>query len=397
MSTMTTDDADVAAGDHLRATTAAVSQQQQQQQLHNIPNSSHNNLYHSKQQQQQQQQQGGADNINHTITPYHHLQNRGGTGTGTGSSNVSLSSVETAPASVCTINTGNAGDLEFFEDLITEPVLGSGSTTLRISSSAATAMLPSSLDQPPVLVLGVDISHHSRTTQFAVCAAGLFFFSLLYGYLQELLSVELCSRQLGLFLAMMQFSGYTVLAYVLRTLVYSKQQKHVYYHNHNNRRNNKSRTAAARGGNSNSASSAVLQVPLALYLGLSLLRAVDLAMTNLAMQYINYPAKTLMKSSRVVFTMLFGVLIQRKHYKTVDYAIVLAMVVGLVLFMHADAHSSAVFHRKGVIMLTVSLLCDGAISNMSETIMSQFGVGQDEVCVSVAYDVCCVVLRQCVC
>jgi UAA transporter family len=97
------------------------------------------------------------------------------------------------------------------------------------------------------------------------------------------------------------------------------------------------------------------------------------------MQYINYPAKTLMKSSRVVFTMLFGVLIQRKAYKPADYMIVVAMVTGLATFMHADASSSAVFHHIGVIMLTISLFCDGAISNVSETIMNQYGVGQDEV------------------
>ena len=29
-------------------------------------------------------------------------------------------------------------------------------------------------------------------------------------------------------------------------------------------------------------------------------------------------------------------------------------------------------------MLTISLLCDGAISNMSESIMKNYGVGQDE-------------------
>jgi len=243
---------------------------------------------------------------------------------------------------ILSVNTGNAGDLEFFEDLITEPVL-----------------------TEPVLVLGIDITHLPRNTQFAVCASGLFFFSLLYGYLQELLSVELCSRQLGLFLAALQFTGYTGLAYVMRNFVYNKQQKHSY-------------TKQQAKGHPDKAA-LLKSVPLVLYLGLSLLRAVDLAMTNLAMQYINYPAKTLMKSSRVVFTMIFGVLIQRKVYKTVDYAIVLAMVLGLGMFMHADAHSSAVFHHMGVIMLTVSLVCDGAISNMSETIMSNYGVGQDEV------------------
>ncbi|KAL3941424.1 MAG: hypothetical protein SGBAC_004223 [Bacillariaceae sp.] len=101
-------------------------------------------------------------------------------------------------------------------------------------------------------------------------------------------------------------------------------------------------------------------------------------MTNLAMQYINYPAKTLIKSSRVVFTMIFGVFITKKSYKLTDYFVVLCMVAGLAIFMHADANSSAVFKPLGVIMLTVSLLCDGAITNMSENIMNHYGVGQDE-------------------
>jgi hypothetical protein len=97
-------------------------------------------------------------------------------------------------------------------------------------------------------------------------------------------------------------------------------------------------------------------VPLKLYLGLSLLCAIDLAMTNSAMHYINYPAKTLMKSSRIVFTMIFGVMIQRKVYKNANYFIVTAMVAGLALFMHANANSSAGIHHMGVTMLTVLLI-----------------------------------------
>ena len=101
-------------------------------------------------------------------------------------------------------------------------------------------------------------------------------------------------------------------------------------------------------------------------------------MTNLAMQYVNYPAKTLMKSTRVLFTMIFGVVITRKRYGVADYGIVGLMVTGLMLFMHADAHSSAVFRPLGILMLTISLLCDGAISNLSEALMRGYNVGQDE-------------------
>jgi hypothetical protein len=197
-------------------------------------------------------------------------------------------------------------DLEFFDDLVSEPVL----------------------------VLGMDISHLSRRTQFLVCAVGVFSFSLLYGYLQELISVQLCNRQLGLFLAMMQFTGYTLWSYLLRTYVYTKHE------------------APTR---TTSSMRKLQEVPFIMYLGLSLLRAVDLGMTNMAMQYVNYPAKTLMKSSRVVFTMLFGVLVARKRYSPLDYLVVVLMVTGLAIFMHADANSSAVFDSLGIIMLVCSV------------------------------------------
>jgi len=205
----------------------------------------------------------------------------------------------------------SASDIEFFEDLVSEPVL----------------------------VLGVDISHFPRNMQFMLCASGVFFFSLLYGYLQELLSVQICSRQLGLFLACVQFIGYTFLAYLLRTYVY-ESQKRKKLHSKN------SGTSVSTGSASKS-----IPVPFRLYLGLSLLRAIDLGTTNVSMAYINYPAKTLMKSSRVVFTMIFGFFITRKVYKPMDYFVVLCMVAGLAIFMHADANSSAVFQPIGVVML----------------------------------------------
>ncbi|CAB9513186.1 Adenosine 3'-phospho 5'-phosphosulfate transporter 2 [Seminavis robusta] len=229
-----------------------------------------------------------------------------------------------------------ASDLQCFDDLVSEPVL----------------------------VLGVDISHLNRQLQFMVCASGVFAFSLLYGYLQELISVQICNRQLGLFLAMLQFIGYTVLSFIMKAYVYeTHQKKHM--------KQKETSGKLLHGGS-------ILAVPFLMYLGLSLLRAVDLGMTNLAMQYINYPAKTLMKSSRVVFTMIFGVFISRKKYQFMDYFVVFCMVAGLAIFMHADATSSAVFEPSGVIMLTISLLCDGAISNVSESIMKNYGVGQDE-------------------
>jgi len=216
-----------------------------------------------------------------------------------------------------------------------------------------------------VLLLGIDISHLSKRSQFITCATGVFSFSLLYGFLQELISVTICGRSLGLFQASLQFIGYTLWSYFFRKFVNRR-------HGSLNRSTNHLPLTSKPTGTS------TLKVPFQWYILLSLLRALDLAMTNMAMAYVNYPAKTLMKSSRVAFTMLFGTLFQKKTYRAVDYMVVALMVSGLCMFMHADATSSAVFHPLGITMLTISLLCDGAISNMSERIMNQYEVGQDE-------------------
>eukprot|EP00542_Grammatophora_oceanica_P012969 CAMPEP_0194029736 /NCGR_PEP_ID=MMETSP0009_2-20130614/3398_1 /TAXON_ID=210454 /ORGANISM="Grammatophora oceanica, Strain CCMP 410" /LENGTH=458 /DNA_ID=CAMNT_0038669503 /DNA_START=303 /DNA_END=1679 /DNA_ORIENTATION=+ len=257
-----------------------------------------------------------------------------------------------------------------------------GSLRKRISSTDSIVET-----EEPILVLGFNISHLSRRRQFIICASGVFGFSLLYGFLQELLSVTICGRQLGLFLAMSQFIGYTIWSYVLHQYVADKEPM---YGGGMGKGTASSLSLpminSSNSGSSNgvmdsffgTTSTSRLAVPIYLYIILSVLRAIDLGMTNLAMQYVNYPAKTLMKSSRVVFTMLFGVLVARKRYKLKDYVVVALMVTGLAIFMHADANTSAVFDPLGIIMLLVSLTCDGAISNMSEMIMNQFGVGQDE-------------------
>ncbi|KAI2509550.1 3'-phosphoadenosine 5'-phosphosulfate transmembrane transporter [Fragilaria crotonensis] len=119
-------------------------------------------------------------------------------------------------------------------------------------------------------------------------------------------------------------------------------------------------------------------VPTGKFIALSILRAFDLAVTNSAMMYLNYPAKTLIKSCRVVFTMFMGVLIRKKKYKLRDYAAVFTLVIGLLIFLHADSSSAAVFHPVGVALLTLSLFCDGTLNNWSEQMMEEHQLTQDE-------------------
>ena len=96
-------------------------------------------------------------------------------------------------------------------------------------------------------------------------------------------------------------------------------------------------------------------IPLKMYVGLFVLHAINLRRTNLAMQYVHYLVKMIMKSACVVFMMMFGVIVSRKRYGIANYCIMGIMVAGLTMFFHADANTSAVFNPLGIIMLTISL------------------------------------------
>ena len=253
--------------------------------------------------------------------------------------------------------------------LTSTPTSSTSSTIVNTNTNSSTSRNNNELS-----VLGIDLSHKTRQTQFVTCAIGVLCFSLLYGFLQELISVQLCRRKLGLFQAFMQFFGYTYWSFLFRRCGDKQQQKQQQQqqqhqqqqqqqqlslgsssssNNSKNHQYNLHRRTNNSFNNQNSNNNHKKVVPIRWYICLSLLRALDLAMTNMAMMYVNYPAKTLMKSARVVFTMLFGRIFSNRHYRNADYVVVSLMVTGLALFMHADSRTSAIFHPLGMVMLTI--------------------------------------------
>lgn len=226
-----------------------------------------------------------------------------------------------------------------------------------------------------LILFGLDLSHLSSPLQFFICAGGVFVFTLLYGYLQELIQIEIAGRRFALFLGSCQFAGYAFWSAVLAKLrlwrIRRNQRDNQYtllsMHPQQHQQHQVESTNHGDG-----------RPPILSFMLLAILRSTDLALTNLSMRYLNYPAKTLIKSSRVIFTMLMGVIIGKKKYNSIDYTMVFMLVCGLSMFVHADMNSNAVFHPLGVAMLTTSLGLDGTVSNWSEVTMNKYKLGQDE-------------------
>lgn len=292
----------------------------------------------------------------------------------------------------------------------------------------------------PLVVLGVNLSNFPRNIQFLACAAGVVSFTIIYGYLQELLSVHILGRRYAMFLSLCQLAGYSFWSNILRIVgrsrkkeILRRQKQRRQRLNHDmsydeidmkvekknsdrdvdkvqlgpndvkerERHCDKHRTAhdeevallqTEKDSNEKnyesekhkhkdygiSSNQQLPAPPLTVYIALSFVRALDIGLTNGAMKFLNYPAKTLIKSSRVAFTMVTGVIIGKNKYSMMDYFMVTMLVFGLSVFLHADHRSRAVFHPIGVLMLVSSLCCDGIFNNYSELIMKKYRISQDQ-------------------
>ena len=67
-------------------------------------------------------------------------------------------------------------------------------------------MYASTFGLTPVVRCFAQIGYLGATQQYVIITGILFFFTLLYGYLQELVSIHIFAREFGLFVTLLQVS-----------------------------------------------------------------------------------------------------------------------------------------------------------------------------------------------
>ncbi|GMH64533.1 hypothetical protein TrLO_g13465 [Triparma laevis f. longispina] len=228
------------------------------------------------------------------------------------------------------------------------------------SSSTASPKNLTEIRSSNLTILTINLTPYTRQSQYLLLASGVFCFTLIYGFLQELVIVGIFDKKLSLFLAFTQFLGYTVLSlgvFLRQKIIDTKLSP------------------------CEILTIFLKRIPWLKFLQIAFLRTLDLSLTNISMQYVSYPTKTLMKSSRVIFTMIFGSFIMGKRHKRSDYLIVITMVLGLGIFIVAESRgkeSDKNFEWIGILMLLCSLTCDGFVVNSNEMLMNNWDLGQDE-------------------
>jgi len=102
------------------------------------------------------------------------------------------------------------------------------------------------------------------------------------------------------------------------------------------------------------------------YASVSLVALAGLYLTNMSLNYLDYATRVIFKSSKVIPTMLAGVVILRRQYSWQQYCAGVLLVAGISLFTLGDKDMSPKFSTIGVGLISIALICDGATGNMEE-------------------------------
>ncbi|XP_034939182.1 adenosine 3'-phospho 5'-phosphosulfate transporter 2 [Chelonus insularis] len=193
-------------------------------------------------------------------------------------------------------------------------------------------------------ILCFDLSKFSDRARFLWCSFGVFFFYIIYGYLQELIFTLDGFRPYGWYLTLIQFAYYTIFGYLECTLKGISRR-----------------------------------IPWSTYIILAFLTLGTMGFSNSSLGYLNYPTQVIFKSCKLIPVLIGGIIIQKKQYGILDFISAGLLCIGLVLFTLADSMISPRFSIIGVIMISSALICDAIIGNLQEKAMKQYKATNTEV------------------
>ncbi|KAF7638265.1 hypothetical protein Mgra_00002239 [Meloidogyne graminicola] len=196
----------------------------------------------------------------------------------------------------------------------------------------------------PVKILHFDISSWSKLPQFLMISLAVFFFYLIYGYMQLIFQLP-GMQPYGWYLTLIQFAVYSFLSY-----------SEMYF---------------IVGG--------MRRIPWKVYFQISFYTVATMGLSNASVGYLNYPTQVIFKCCKLVPVLIGGIIIQGKRYGIIDLAAAILMSLGLALFTLADSKVSPNFNPKGYLMISLALIADAIIGNVQEKAMKTYNASNEEV------------------
>lgn len=90
------------------------------------------------------------------------------------------------------------------------------------------------------------------------------------------------------------------------------------------------------------------------------------SLSNISLNYINFPTKVVFRSCKLIPTMVIASVIHKKTFSAIEYACATAICAGLVMFAAADWELTPSFNPIGLGLVSMSVCADAILPNAQE-------------------------------
>ena len=193
---------------------------------------------------------------------------------------------------------------------------------------------------------------------FLIPVTALLITSLLASYLQELIVYELFERKYSYLQTFLHYLYMILLAFIQRTYLSSSSSS--------SSSSPPSFSWIPRMG------TASRLATLRFYFYLIVLKTSTVTFNYFAMTLVDFPTKTICKSSKPLLTMLLGICFFQKKYSFTDYCMAILLIIGLTIFLFKDSTEPLNGNILGLIFLLLSVSGAVLLPLLQEHILQKY-------------------------
>jgi len=189
--------------------------------------------------------------------------------------------------------------------------------------------------------LCIDMSSWSETSQFLALSFGVFLFFMLCSVMEEYTFKRLPEKFThGMYLTLWELIAFSFFALLERRIVHNEASTE-----HN--------------------------APLSRHFMVGIAVTLSRGLTNVSLEYLNYPTQVIFKSAKLITVMLGSVAILGKRYGFLDWFAAMLLVMAAAFFSLGDIAVEPSFSHYGVLIVCLSLIADSVHSNTQDLVLNR--------------------------
>lgn len=106
--------------------------------------------------------------------------------------------------------------------------------------------------------------------------------------------------------------------------------------------------------------------PISAYPLLTICLMASSSLSNMSLNYINFPTKVVFRSCKLIPTMIIATMLNKQTFSSVEYTSALAISAGLVIFAAVDWKLTPTYNPIGLVLVGLSVVADAILPNAQE-------------------------------